>query len=120
GRPAEPAAGEARGSGRAAADPHDSRDGLHPARAVRTLSFRKRLTLFSAVGIAVVLVVGSAATYLIVRSQLRGRVDSTLRSQSGQVFVLTTKGRVTVRPGAPPSAPPTGQGLGVRVSPCKF
>jgi two-component system, OmpR family, sensor histidine kinase MprB len=46
------------------------------------LSFRQRLTLFSAVGIALVLVVGSAATYLVVRSQLRGQIDESLRSQS--------------------------------------
>jgi two-component system sensor histidine kinase MprB len=54
---------------------------------VRRLSFRKRLTLFSAVGIALVLVVGSAATYLIVRSQLRGQIDSALREQSAGVLV---------------------------------
>ena len=49
---------------------------------MRTLSFGKRLTVFSAAGIAAVLVIGSAATYLIVRSQLRGHIDSDLREQA--------------------------------------
>ena len=52
---------------------------------MRTLSFRKRLTLFSAAGIAVVLVIGSASTYLIVRDQLRGRIDSDLREQAARI-----------------------------------
>jgi two-component system, OmpR family, sensor histidine kinase MprB len=49
---------------------------------VRALSFRKRLTLFSAAGIALVLLIGSAATYLIMRSQLRGQIDTVLREQA--------------------------------------
>jgi two-component system sensor histidine kinase MprB len=56
------------------------------------VSFRQRLTLFSAAGIAVVLVVGSVATYLIVRSQLRGQIDESLRNQSGAVVI---RGRLT-------------------------
>jgi two-component system sensor histidine kinase MprB len=51
------------------------------------LSFRQRLTLFTAAGIALVLVVGSAATYLVVRSQLRGEIDDSLRQQSGAVVI---------------------------------
>jgi two-component system, OmpR family, sensor histidine kinase MprB len=51
------------------------------------MSFRKRLTLFSAAGIALVLVVGSVATYLVVRSQLRGEIDESLRSRSGEVVI---------------------------------
>jgi two-component system sensor histidine kinase MprB len=51
---------------------------------VKALSFGKRLTLFSALGIAVVLVIGSASTYLIVRSQLRGQIDSDLREQAAR------------------------------------
>jgi two-component system sensor histidine kinase MprB len=54
---------------------------------VITLSFRQRLTLFSAAGIAIVLVIGSAATYLIVRSELRGNVDRVLRQQVAKVPV---------------------------------
>jgi two-component system, OmpR family, sensor histidine kinase MprB len=51
------------------------------------LSFRQRLTLFTAAGIALVLVVGSTATYLVVRSQLRGEIDDSLRQQSGAVVI---------------------------------
>jgi two-component system sensor histidine kinase MprB len=51
------------------------------------LSFRQRLTLFTAAGIALVLVVGSAATYLVMRSQLRGQVDESLRQQAAGVVV---------------------------------
>jgi two-component system sensor histidine kinase MprB len=51
------------------------------------LSFRQRLTLFSAAGIALVLVVGSAATYVVMRNQLRGDIDQSLRRQSAAVEV---------------------------------
>ena len=57
------------------------------------MSFRKRLTLFSAAGIALVLVVGSAATYLIVRSQLRGEIDESLREQSAAVAITSPEDR---------------------------
>jgi two-component system, OmpR family, sensor histidine kinase MprB len=52
-----------------------------------SLSFRQRLTLYSAAGIALVLIVGSAATYLVVRSQLRGDIDKSLRRQSVAVVI---------------------------------
>jgi two-component system sensor histidine kinase MprB len=64
---------------------------------VRALGFRQRLTLFSAAGIALVLVIGSAATYVIVRSQLRGQVDGALRAQSAGVRVFGAS-RTTVPP----------------------
>jgi two-component system, OmpR family, sensor histidine kinase MprB len=51
------------------------------------LSFRQRLTLFSAAGIALVLLVGSVATYVAVRSQLRGQLDQSLRRQSAAVVI---------------------------------
>jgi two-component system, OmpR family, sensor histidine kinase MprB len=55
------------------------------------VSFRARLTLFSAAGIALVLIGGSVATYLFVRDQLRGQVDASLREQSaGVVLVRST------------------------------
>jgi two-component system sensor histidine kinase MprB len=54
------------------------------------LSFRQRLTLYSAAGIALVLVVGSAATYIAVRSQLRGGIDESLRHQSSAVVIRKT------------------------------
>jgi two-component system sensor histidine kinase MprB len=51
------------------------------------LSFRQRLTLFCAAGIALVLLVGSAATYLVVRGQLRGEIDESLRDQVAGVVI---------------------------------
>jgi two-component system, OmpR family, sensor histidine kinase MprB len=51
------------------------------------LSFRRRLTLLSAAGIALVLLAGSAATYVVMRSQLRGEIDDSLRRQSAQVEI---------------------------------
>jgi two-component system sensor histidine kinase MprB len=55
---------------------------------VSALSFRARLTLLSAVGIAVVLAIGSLATYLIVRSQLRGQIDAVLHAQAAKMQEL--------------------------------
>jgi two-component system sensor histidine kinase MprB len=49
------------------------------------ISFRARLTFLSAAGIAVVLVIGSVATYMIVRNQLRGQVDAVLREQAAKM-----------------------------------
>jgi two-component system, OmpR family, sensor histidine kinase MprB len=59
---------------------------------MRRLSFRQRLTLFSAAGIALVLLVGSVATYLVVRNQLRGQVDESLRQQSAGVVIARSDG----------------------------
>jgi two-component system, OmpR family, sensor histidine kinase MprB len=84
------------------------------------VSFRQRLTLFSAAGIALVLVVGSVATYLIVRNQLRGQIDESLRSQSGAVVIrgdLKRPDKKTllrkVRPGD--STPAVGRSLSLEV-----
>jgi two-component system sensor histidine kinase MprB len=84
------------------------------------VSFRQRLTLFSAAGIALVLVVGSVATYLIVRNQLRGQIDESLRNQSAAVVIrggLMRAGKKTllrkVRPGD--STPAAGRGLSLEV-----
>jgi two-component system, OmpR family, sensor histidine kinase MprB len=70
------------------------------------LSFRQRLTLFSAAGIALVLIVGSAATYLVVRSQLRDQIDDSLSRQSGAVVLAkagtsleTARGKALLRRG---------------------
>jgi len=49
---------------------------------VSALSFRARLTLLSAAGIAVVLAIGSVTTYAIMRSQLRGQVDDALAARA--------------------------------------
>jgi two-component system sensor histidine kinase MprB len=85
---------------------------------VRRVSFRQRLTLYSAVGIALVLLIGSAATYLAVRNQLRGQVDSVLREQAANFLVPGAAGRTEVTQddaaaGTPPSSPGAGTSLQV-------
>jgi two-component system, OmpR family, sensor histidine kinase MprB len=78
------------------------------------MTFRKRLTLFSAAGIAFVLIVGSVATYLIVRSQLRGEIEESLREQSAAVRIGNPDNGPPVRAeretgqGAPDSGQPAG------------
>lgn len=75
------------------------------------LSFRQRLTLFTAAGIALVLVVGSVATYLVVRSQLRGQIDESLRRQS--VAVAITRADSDAGPSlSRPTLEEQGQGTG--------
>ncbi len=54
------------------------------------MSFRRRLTLYCAAAIALVLVAGSVATYVIERDRLRAGVDHALREQSGNVAVYST------------------------------
>ncbi|MHB1244592.1 MAG: sensor histidine kinase [Gaiellaceae bacterium] len=46
------------------------------------MSFRARLTLAAAAAVAVAVVVASAVTYALVRSELLGEVDETLRSRA--------------------------------------
>jgi two-component system, OmpR family, sensor histidine kinase MprB len=58
------------------------------------VSFRQRLTLFSAGGIALVLIVGSVATYVVVRDQLRDEFDASLERQSRGVLVVRRTNRV--------------------------
>jgi two-component system, OmpR family, sensor histidine kinase MprB len=54
------------------------------------VSFRRRLTLYCAAAIALVLVAGSVATYVIERDRLRAGVDHALREQSGNVAVYSS------------------------------
>jgi two-component system sensor histidine kinase MprB len=58
------------------------------------VSFRRRLTLLSAGGIALVLIVGSVATYVVVRDQLRDEIDASLKRQSRGVLVVRRTSRV--------------------------
>src|SRR4051794_35890628 len=51
------------------------------------MSFRSRVTIYCSAAIALVLVVGSVATYVIERDKLRSGVDATLGRQSDLVFV---------------------------------
>jgi len=54
------------------------------------VSFRSRLTIYCSAAIALVLVVGSVATYVIERDKLRDGVDATLGRQSDLVFVSSS------------------------------
>ncbi len=46
------------------------------------MSFRRRLALSCGAAVAVVVVVGSALAYWIVRDTLRGQIDASLRQQA--------------------------------------
>jgi two-component system sensor histidine kinase MprB len=76
------------------------------------LSFRQRLTLFSAAGIALVLLVGSAATYLGVRSQLRGQIDQSLRQQSAAVVIRSAEDGAEFSQSHQETSPQPTQGTG--------
>ncbi len=69
---------------------------------MRHPSFRQRLTLYSALGIAFALVAGSLATYAIERAQLRGQVDATLRNVSKGVVLSRARAGSEHRVGRPP------------------
>jgi two-component system, OmpR family, sensor histidine kinase MprB len=62
------------------------------------MSFRRRLTLASAVAVAVAVALASAVTYLVVRSELRGQVDDRLR----QGAEVVAGGRILMRDALPP------------------
>src|SRR4029077_8936537 len=65
------------GGGRqAAVDPDDSRRRL---RAARAMSFRTRLALVAAAAVALAVVAASFAVYFVVKNQLYGSVDDSLR-----------------------------------------
>src|SRR5205807_6463528 len=68
---------QARGGRRAATAAHDTRRRLRPA---RLMTFTRRLTLAAAAAVAVVAVLGSVLTYVLVRNELRGEVDRSLRA----------------------------------------
>jgi two-component system, OmpR family, sensor histidine kinase MprB len=81
------------------------------------LSFRARLTLLSAVGIAMVLVIGSVATYLLVGSQLRGQIDNDLRQRAASIPVPGSVVGANVfqsrtAPAVPGAAPDKGVAVG--------
>jgi two-component system, OmpR family, sensor histidine kinase MprB len=56
------------------------------------MSFRRRLTLASAAAVAVAIVLASLVTWLIVRSELRGKVDDGLsRAAAGPIEVVSQR-----------------------------
>jgi two-component system sensor histidine kinase MprB len=54
------------------------------------MSFRRRITLVSAAAVAVAVVLASALTYLLVSHQLRGQVDSQLRTRSDGLRLIAS------------------------------
>ena len=51
------------------------------------MSFRTRLTLAAAAAVAVAIVIASAVTYALVRNELRGQVDQTLRERAATLRI---------------------------------
>jgi two-component system sensor histidine kinase MprB len=49
------------------------------------MSFRARLTLVAAAAVALAVVIASVVVYLVVRNQLRGTVDSSLRTRASEI-----------------------------------
>lgn len=54
------------------------------------MSFRRRITLVSAAAVAIAVVLASALTYLLVSHQLRGQVDSQLRTRSDGLRLIAS------------------------------
>ncbi|HEY5261756.1 MAG TPA: hypothetical protein VIJ33_06555, partial [Solirubrobacteraceae bacterium] len=52
------------------------------------MSFRRRITLVSAAAVAIAVVLASALTYLLVSHQLRGQVDTQLRTRSNGLRLI--------------------------------
>jgi two-component system sensor histidine kinase MprB len=67
------------------------------------LSFRRRLVLATAAAVAVAVALASFAAFLLVRSELRGQIDTELQRFAGGVFVIRTD---VVRQGGPTGAAP--------------
>jgi two-component system sensor histidine kinase MprB len=76
------------------------------------MSFRRRITLVSAVAVAVAVVLASGLTYLLTYHQLRGQVDTQLRDRAGGLRLIAPGARETIpsfRRNAPilrPKSPP--------------
>ncbi len=56
------------------------------------MSFRARLTLVAAAAVALAVVIASVVVYLVVRGQLRGSVDSGLRTRANEISQMPTRG----------------------------
>src|SRR5450755_2652173 len=67
------------------------------------MSLRKRLTIIAAASVAVAVLLALVACYAIVRSQLRGQVDDSLRAQAQAVQNVGNRALMSL-PGIPPSA----------------
>src|SRR4030081_155842 len=70
------------------------------------MSFHRRRILLLPSAVAVAIVVASVLVYVIVRAELRGNVDSELRSQSSGVFTVEARNPASGK--AQPPLPPPG------------
>ncbi|MGI8558250.1 MAG: sensor histidine kinase [Solirubrobacteraceae bacterium] len=68
------------------------------------MSLRRRLTLAAAIAVAVAVVLASSLTYVLVRTQLRGEIDNTLRARVGAASRFAA-----VPPGTAPRVFPTSR-----------
>jgi two-component system sensor histidine kinase MprB len=62
------------------------------------MSFRVRLALVAAAAVAVAIVLASAIVYFLVRSELRGQIDSSLQSAAAQIQQERLGLQVQIRP----------------------
>ena len=93
------------------ADPHGPRRGLRAARAVsvaRTMTLRTRIAAVASVSVALAVLAAAIGLYVAVRSDLRGEVDSALRSRAHGVRAPAASGRPrrTARAARPAGALP--------------
>jgi two-component system sensor histidine kinase MprB len=65
---------------------------------------RRRLALVAAAAVAVAIVMVAAASYIVVRGQLRGQVDDALKAQASAVQTAGFHALDQALPGIPPSA----------------
>jgi two-component system, OmpR family, sensor histidine kinase MprB len=86
------------------------------------VSFKRRLTLLAAGAVAIAIIAAAATAYLLVRSELRGQVDESLRERAlatrmaieggAPPLPLEPGGRNTPNPGPPPDGLVPGGGPG--------
>ncbi|MCZ4493252.1 MAG: sensor histidine kinase, partial [Conexibacter sp.] len=56
------------------------------------MTLRRRVTLMSALVVGATLVLASVVCYLVMRAELRGQIDDSLRAQGSQVARLPPAG----------------------------
>jgi two-component system, OmpR family, sensor histidine kinase MprB len=64
------------------------------------MSFRRRLIVFSAAAVAVSIALASVVTYVVVRGQMRGQVDNSLREQAAGAVAIRVTAPVPAAGGA--------------------
>ena len=72
------------------------------------MSLRGRLTLAAAGAVALAVLIASVGVYFVVRSQLRGEVDSSLRQRAALISSLPANFELQRRPTPPSSSNRSG------------